>query len=117
MKNLQINVEEITPELAAAWVEKNLKNNRPLSPSRADKLAADITNGDWILNGQAIIFDEDGALVNGQHRLEACIRSGKPITSVAVRGVDRLAFLSIDTGQSRTTAQILAIKGKRILRS
>ena len=45
-------------------------------------------NGEWKLNGKSICFDWNGRLLNGQHRLSAVVRSGVPLTTLVVRGLD-----------------------------
>lgn len=104
------NVVTITPKLAAEWLESNT-NNRPLSPSRISRLAEVIASGLFQENGETIIFTEDGALLDGQHRLAAVVQAGKSIRSLVVRGVKPTAMETIDTGATRRSRDILHLSG------
>ena len=88
---LTVEVEEITPEQAQAYLDNNAKH-REIRDFRVEKYAEKMAAGDWKLNGKVIIFDSEGTLRNGQHRLTAVIQSGKPLTSLVVRGVSLEAF-------------------------
>jgi hypothetical protein len=68
-------------------------------------------DGDWKLNGESIVFDDNGNVIDGQHRLTAIVESGVTIKSVVVRGVDRSTFTSIDSGVRRDGGDILAVSG------
>lgn len=82
--------EKITPEIANEMLSHNSRNPRKtMNRSIIRKYANDILNGLWQVNGEAIVFDEDGFLKNGQHRLCAIILAGKQVTTLVVRGVGR----------------------------
>ena len=66
----------ITPAVAADWLGKS-NNVRGLNPHRARELALQMESNDWELNGESIKFDTKGDLVDGQHRLKACVMSNK----------------------------------------
>lgn len=69
-------VVDVTPEIAAAWLERNTVN-RPLRRFVVDRYAADMSAGRWKMSPDNIIaFDADGNLIGGQHRLHAVIKSG-----------------------------------------
>lgn len=106
------NVVRITPSLAEKFIKNNF-SNRPLSPAWVKNLAERMTAGEWELNGEPIIFDEDGKLVDGQHRLTAIIRSGVTIHSVVTEGVLDTSFDTIDEGRRRGAADVLAIKKEK----
>lgn len=87
--------------------------NRTITMARVLSYAEEMKAGQWHLNGQPIIYDENDMLRNGQHRLLACVLSGVSFTTAVVRGVDKLAFQSMDQGLSRSAAHVLDIEGKR----
>jgi hypothetical protein len=64
----------------------------------------------WISDGSPIRFDNDGNLIDGQHRLEAISQLQLTVQMVVVRGVndDR----TIDTDSKRTLPQYLAGHGE-----
>ncbi|MDP2620568.1 MAG: hypothetical protein Q8P46_10395, partial [Hyphomicrobiales bacterium] len=68
----------ITPELAREWLEKTNRKNRPLSELKWTAYAVDMLEGRWQYNGDAIRFGSDGVLLDGQHRLMACVEAGIP---------------------------------------
>lgn len=87
MTDLIANVELITPEIAKEYLTHNTNNYRNLSQATVKNYAEDMRNGTFRENGEAIQFSADGALKNGQHRLNAIILSGVAMRMVVVRGV------------------------------
>lgn len=74
----------ITPELAAEWLEKNNINNRKLRKERSEVYARDMTYDNWFPNTDAIGFDINGHLIDGQHRLYGIVLSGKAQRMIVV---------------------------------
>lgn len=68
-------VYDVTPEIAAKWLERNTRN-RTLRMSVINRYAADMKAGRWQISPDAIGFDTAGTCVNGQHRLWAVFESG-----------------------------------------
>lgn len=98
-------IETITPTMAKDYLNRNTDNFRKISNSLVSAYASDMANGKWQLNGEAIQFGEDGALMNGQHRLAAIIKANTPIKMLVVRGVDNRHEVMYDIGQKRTMGQ------------
>lgn len=105
--NVSLSIETITPDVASKMLKANVANRG----KKKESIASQIRNGEWVLNGESIIFADDGTLLDGQNRLYACIASGKPIVSVIVRGVKRLSQTSIDTGIKRNLGDYLKMLG------
>lgn len=103
-------IETITPETAASWLEKN-KDNRPTRDHHIKMLAREMKEGRWRLNGEAIVFDYNGNLIDGQHRLEAAFVESLTFESVVVRGVEPDAFKTLDSGMKRSAGDVLAKAG------
>lgn len=101
-------VQEVTPDLAAKWLETNIKNRR-LSTPRVEKLAAQMKDGLWRFDASPIRFDEHGHLVDGQHRLWALIEADYTTEFLVVRGVEERAMTTMDTGKTRSFADILSL--------
>ncbi len=112
MNNVSTSVEYITPAFASMILEKN-KNNRPLPKTHVKFLKHAIERGEWVFNGEPIIIDSDGNLLDGQCRLTAVAQSGVSIQSLVVKGIPREVFDTIDQGKSRSAADILAISGEK----
>lgn len=98
--------ESISPSRAKEYLAKNI-NNRPLSQVASDKLA-DGFAADYQENGDTIKFDEDGNLVDGQHRLTAVVKSGRTIHSWVVRNVSARAIDTIDKVRRRSNGDVLS---------
>ena len=56
-------------------------------------------------------FDENGGILDGQHRLQACVLSGVPFQTIVMSGVPRDTFDTLDCGRARTTSQVLQMEG------
>lgn len=110
-KEISQGVEDFSPKVAAEIIERQTEN-RPLSQRRVDDIARQIREGRWMVNGETIIFDWFDRLIDGQHRLWACIEADKTIRSHVVRGVDPASFVTIDTGRTRDAKDLLAIRGE-----
>lgn len=103
-------VETVTPEQATRYLEGNT-HNRPIKGGTVDDYASQMKRKLWLLNGEAIVFDFTGKLLDGQHRLWACIESQTSFETVIVRGVDPDTFSTIDTGSKRSAGDVLHIAG------
>lgn len=104
------NIETVTPETASIILANN-PNNRTVSKTKTNEYASLMAAGMWALNGQALIIDEDGALIDGQHRLHACMISGVPFQSLVVRGIPSTAKITIDRGRVRTIGDDISMAG------
>ena len=102
----------VTPEEAAIWLGTKNSRNRPVSENAVSKYAQEMKDGRWVDNGQPIIFGTDSQLLNGQHRLFACVRSGKQFSTTITYGVDPKSFGTIDDANSRSLADVLHIEGE-----
>ena len=92
----------ITPKIAEYLISNNWPENRKLSETTYKKYAVDIKNGNWKLNGEAVIFTKTSKLVDGQHRLWAVIEAEAPFTTLVTFGVEEDAFSTIDSGYTRS---------------
>jgi predicted pyridoxine 5'-phosphate oxidase superfamily flavin-nucleotide-binding protein len=106
-----VRIENITPEDAQQLLDHPQNRNRRLNDAAVTRIANEIDNGTYRLNGEAIIIGRDGQVLDAQHRLAAVVRAGKTIESVVVRGVDPAYMASIDSGRSRSAGDYLAISG------
>ncbi len=101
----------VTSELARHWLDKTNLWNRPLSEMHWMKIWLDIVEGRWKYNGEPISFGTNGALLNGQHRLQACAESGAAIDTDVIFGLDPDVMSTIDIGKVRTAANIAHLEG------
>lgn len=101
----------LTPAMAEIILQQNT-SNRPLTNSTVESYARQMQNGLWKWTGEPIIIATDGRLLDGQHRLHACIRANAPITISLSFGISPDAFDKIDIGKKRTSSDIFAIHGE-----
>lgn len=106
-----VTVETITPRIAADYLERN-QNIRRLRPSVVERYAADMAAGNWHVGTSVIGIDPDDNLRCGQHRLAACVKSGKSFTTIISRGLSQAAIDNDDMGLKRTQADILRSRGE-----
>ena len=84
---ITMTVENITPEKAREYLKTNTDNYRKISRAKAAIYAREMKAGKWELNGEGIMFAEDGTLKNGQHRLAAILMAGIPVRMTVIRGI------------------------------
>lgn len=106
--SLKGSIRTITPRLAAQWLEANPRNRR-VRKAIVNAYARDMTEGRWHLTGEAIIFNEEGKLDNGQHRLLACVQSNTAFKAFVVTGTTMEAQKYMDTGIPRSTSDALLL--------
>lgn len=102
-------IETITVEKAQEYLNTS-KGNRPMSKKVIHSYAEQMKQGKWMLNGVSIVFDVDGCLIDGHHRLHAVCYAGIPVKMSVCRGVEPDAFATFDCGRQRTIGQTLALK-------
>jgi len=102
----------LTPDIALGWLKRNDKN-RPFSRDSARLLAAEMDHGYWRENGESIIFDTAGVLIDGQHRLQACVNSGHEYLVPVITGIAAIVRPTVDTGKKRSGAQNLQMAGEK----
>lgn len=103
----QVEIIEVSPELAAEYLQKN-QNNRPMSYSRVKDMAAKMKKGEWIFTHQGIAFNVDGIMVDGQHRCAAIIDAGVTVKMTVTWNLQQAAFDHVDTGGTRSGSDLLA---------
>ena len=99
---------KITPLMAETFLSRNFGNRTP-KKSTIEGYARDMLDGKWQLTHQAIAFDADNDVIDGQHRLYAVILSGMTIPFYVARygRKESIANLNIDTQVRRQTDFIL----------
>lgn len=101
----------ISPQEAVALLGTANTTNRDLNRTLVRQLASDLVKGQWKFNGEALKFDSNGRLVDGQHRLTACRESQIALETVVCGGFAPEVFDTIDTGKKRNLQDILKIAG------
>lgn len=102
----------VDPPLMAALLERNPQHwNRKISDMLVGRWESVMRDEAWELNGETIIVAKTGELNNGQHRLTAGIRAGKPFETFIVFGIERATRGSLDQGKRRTLGDHLTMNG------
>ena len=113
-QNLVAKATLITPSLAQNMLETSARTgfmNRNISQQTVRIYAEQMKRGEWILSNDMICIDNEGAVINGQHRLHAVILSGCSVLIFVFYGIDRNAFSKIDRLRRRTDADNLSVLG------
>ena len=104
----------ITPAMARTILETdNYEDNRRISEKWVSYLIRQIQNGLWRTNGESIVFDKRGKLLDGQHRLTAIGRAGKPVKVVVVKGVETDTFTTLDQGRNRSVGAVFSMRDEK----
>lgn len=101
----------VTPEMAADILRNHNHRNRVLSERHVGNLLGEMRAGRWRYTAEAIRFDRDGELIDGQHRMAALARYGKPLVFLTARGFERDAVYTTDQGRRRTLADMMKFDG------
>ena len=105
-----VKIATVTPKQAQEWLEGNV-DNRNLREARVIQLAQILQRNEWELTNDCLVFDSDGTLLNGQHRLSAVVVAGIPARFVILRGVPPKAQEVFDSGLTRTLGDQLQRRG------
>lgn len=111
---LKTKIKVITPAYAQELLERTKAAgilNRKASPRTVEIYANEMRSNRWKLNSESIKLDENGFILDGQHRLMACVQSGCSFQTVVNTDVPRDTFDTIDCGRVRTGTQVLQMSG------
>lgn len=110
--DLKYKAVMLTPRMAKELLARNT-HNRKIAQTRVSIWAEAMKRGEWTLNGQPIVIAKDGTVLDGQHRLLACVQSGVTIPAIIIKGVEQDAQYTMDTGKARTLSDVLSLKGEK----
>lgn len=100
---------EVTPDLATEWLDDPGRNRR-LNDRRVNAYTDIMKRGDWMVNNDAVTFDEYGKLTNGQHRLSAVVRADVTVPMLVVNSVPGRAQLIMDQGLKRRPHEQVSLR-------
>ena len=110
MSNPHITIETITPDIAKTMLEQSDFENRGLRTHVVNLYAQDMRAGLWKMTGEPIVLNGT-SVINGQHRLNACIVSETPFMTAVMRNADSDVYDVIDSGFKRTVSDLLKADG------
>lgn len=110
LPGMELRIVLVTPKLAELFLDYSIKKQRNISPPTERTYASDMKTGFWAFLGDPIRIDVNGAVVDGQHRATAIIRSGKSQLIVVICGLAEGAMRFVDTGRKRSYADVLKMR-------
>jgi hypothetical protein len=102
-------VYTITPALAEYIIKHRNGANRKPNTAKIDEYIHAMETKRWPVTGSTIVFSKGGFLLDGQHRLLACIRAQVPLTTFVVFNIPDSAFAMIDIGRKRSNVDAFQI--------
>ena len=111
IKTPAAGVFTITPEFAGHIMDHRNTLNRGKKQALIGRIRRDLDSDRFRLNGESIVFSDQGELLDGQHRMEGCRQSGKSFEAVVALGIEGGTLATIDQSMARTAGDILAIQG------
>lgn len=122
---MTFDVETVSVKTAQDWLANKNKINRDLATMSVDDLANTMAQDHYRFTFEPIVFcDEYKApdtgeefgetLMEGQHRLAALVKSGKPQKFLVIRHADPAMFQVIGTGRPRSIADQLKINRRSL---
>ena len=109
---MQFYNKTVSPEEAQRILNTSPYNRVTSSTRKVAKTYADaMKRGEWKLNGECIVLDKEGRLLDGHHRLIAVTIAEIPVTFSVCEGVDRDYFTTYNSGLRTNVAQIIAMTG------
>lgn len=110
-EGVTIRAVMMTPEVAAMWVATSKARQRTRREQISDAYSRDMGEGRWKFNGETIVKDRLGNLLQGQHRLEGVEKAGQPVLLLLVEGVEPDVMDTYDTGLPRYYFDMLKVAG------
>ena len=102
---------EVIDDRKAQVYLDSMPHYRPLRPLKVDDLVRSAEAGEFSPNIEALHFDKQGRLRNGQHRMWMVIRSGIPQEFMVLRNLSEREIAALDSGTARTGGDVLAHEG------
>ncbi|MEV6578333.1 hypothetical protein AB0M92_09240 [Streptomyces sp. NPDC051582] len=107
---------QITPEMADLWLTHcNPSSNRVMLDTVYERYAKAMSDGVWRTTHQGLAFDENGMLLDGQHRLMGVKISGVTVEMLVIPKCDAETFDVLDSGHRRQAAQLLKIPHRTVV--
>lgn len=105
---MRVTWEWVKPAQAETYINTNPTYQRQVQPALVARYAEWQLNETWVdWVPDALLFDEQGKLINGQHRLLAVMLTGRTCGFWVIRGCTRERQFIIDQGRNRSVADLL----------
>ena len=96
--NAKVKIVMISPKEAKTLLDYNDILNRDMKRKSYRKYARYMNDDEFMLSNDALTFDEEGVLINGQNRLQAVIESGRTVPFIVVYNVPKETKNIINNG-------------------
>lgn len=106
--SIQSAITTVTPDLAKIMLN-TYDGNRVIRKNWVDQLSKLISDDEFMTTHQGIAFDDNGRLIDGQHRLLACIKADKEIKVMITKGLPFEVWYALDQGILRSYSDILSV--------
>jgi len=113
-RDVNVSLEFISPDEARNYLLHNFANNRPLKTEHLKDLTREMKMSRFFLSSDAITFESDGQLTNGQHRLSAVVESGTIQPFIVIKNMLPECKSIIDVGKKRMMADRITVSGVKI---
>lgn len=104
--NTQVRLMLVGPQTASEWLANKWGEQRNIRTGHVERLADDMLKNRFRLTPDAILRVK-GRLANGQHRLEAVVRSKMPQYFLVMESEDEELYKVLDAGIRRTLGDSL----------
>ncbi len=103
-------VKTFTPADAEAILARTTIPQRPIRKAKVKQYAEHMRRGMWAETGDAVAL-WNGQVINGQHRLRACVLAGVPFTTDVHEHANPSVFAWFDASPGRSTADAVFASG------
>jgi hypothetical protein len=107
-----IDIETITPEIAQKYLAM-MPHNRRLRESRVKEIFEDMKGDQYRQEaGDPIRFAASGVFFDGQHRMQALVRTGHTYQFIVLRNIPDDVMSALDQGRPRNVSDVLYMVGE-----
>lgn len=99
-----VSLETISPHDALAILDFQNTRNRKITPGQVQRIRDSMVKGEFLLNGGTIVFGDDDALLDGQHRLRSCVDADESFETFVVWNLPVRVQDTQDLTRPRTVA-------------
>ncbi len=114
-------VVDVTADIAAELLGQNSQENRNLQLRQVEKYKGDMLAGLWKLTHQGVCIDEQGTVIDGQHRLTALVEAEEEnigpelkVPMLIVRKSQAKIADPIDRGTARSVQFLTKLSSKQV---
>lgn len=116
--DMEMAVITLTPEVAKEFLRNNSTCQRNIKKTLVERITNDLLEGRWKTGtGEALKFNSQGIMIDGQHRCLAVINANVSIEMLCMFNCEDDIINVLDTGVKRTVADVLKIHGYKNCRN